>query len=145
MTIQKPEEKKRTHFLPRSLNFVINHSAAWFPHNTNLSKSLCSLRAGFHQQYLMSLRSPCSQELLEDLKWHVNVEQLSMLFQRCFSGSEVVFSWISMFIPSNFCITFGFTSVSWWWQWWWWIVFVVWLTSKKCLVLFPAGTTARDP
>ena len=27
----------------------------------------------------------------------------------------------------------------------WWIVFVVWLTDKRRLVLFPAGTIARDP
>ena len=26
----------------------------------------------------------------------------------------------------------------------WWIVFVVWLTDKRRLVLFPAGTIARD-
>ena len=28
--------------------------------------------------------------------------------------------------------------------WWWWIVFVVWLTDKRHLALFPAGTIARD-
>ena len=27
----------------------------------------------------------------------------------------------------------------------WWIAFVVWLTYEKRLVLFPAGTIARDP
>ena len=31
------------------------------------------------------------------------------------------------------------------WWWWWWIVFVVWLTDKRRLALFPAGTTVRDP
>ena len=33
----------------------------------------------------------------------------------------------------------------WWWWWWWWIVFLVWLTNKRCIALFPAGTTVRDP
>ena len=33
----------------------------------------------------------------------------------------------------------------WWWWWWWWIVFGVWLTDKRCLALFPAGTIVRDP
>ena len=33
----------------------------------------------------------------------------------------------------------------WWWWWWWWIVFVVWLTDERCLALFPARTTARNP
>ena len=28
--------------------------------------------------------------------------------------------------------------------WWWLIVFVVWLTNKRRLGLFPAGTTARN-
>ena len=28
---------------------------------------------------------------------------------------------------------------------WWWIVFVVWLTDKRRLFLFPAGTIVRDP
>ena len=27
----------------------------------------------------------------------------------------------------------------------WWIVFVVWLTNERRLVLFPAGTIVRDP
>ena len=26
-----------------------------------------------------------------------------------------------------------------------WIVFVAWLTDERCLALFPAGTTVRDP
>ena len=30
-------------------------------------------------------------------------------------------------------------------RWWWWIVFVVWLTDKRHLTLFPARTIARDP
>ena len=30
-------------------------------------------------------------------------------------------------------------------RWWWWIVFVVWLTDKRRLALFPAGTIVRDP
>ena len=29
--------------------------------------------------------------------------------------------------------------------WWWWIVFVVWLTNERRLVLFPARTIVRDP
>ena len=29
--------------------------------------------------------------------------------------------------------------------WWWWIVFVVWLTDKRCFALFPPGTIVRDP
>ena len=29
--------------------------------------------------------------------------------------------------------------------WWWWIAVVVWLTDKRCLALFPAGTIIRDP
>ena len=29
--------------------------------------------------------------------------------------------------------------------WWWWIVFVVSLTNKRSLALFPARTTVRDP
>ena len=33
----------------------------------------------------------------------------------------------------------------WWWWWWWWIVFVVWLTSERCLALFPPGTIVKDP
>ena len=33
-------------------------------------------------------------------------------------------------------------SILWWW---WWIVFVVWLTDKRRLALFPAGTIVRDP
>ena len=28
---------------------------------------------------------------------------------------------------------------------WWWIVFVVWLTDERRLVLFPAWTIVRDP
>ena len=30
-------------------------------------------------------------------------------------------------------------------SWWWWIIFVVWLTDKRCLALFPVGTIVRDP
>ena len=38
------------------------------------------------------------------------------------------------------------SSVRWWWWWWWrWIVFVVWLTDERRLVLFPARTIVRDP
>ena len=37
------------------------------------------------------------------------------------------------------------TDTWWWWWWWWWIVFVVWLTNKRCLALFPAGIIVRDP
>ena len=29
--------------------------------------------------------------------------------------------------------------------WWWWIIFVVWLTNKRRLALFPVGTIVRDP
>ena len=29
--------------------------------------------------------------------------------------------------------------------WWWWIVFVVWLTDKRRLALFPSGIIVRDP
>ena len=32
-----------------------------------------------------------------------------------------------------------------WWWWWWWIVFVVWLTNKRRLSLFPAETIVRNP
>ena len=28
-------------------------------------------------------------------------------------------------------------------RWWWWIVFVVWLTHERRLVLFPAGTISE--
>ena len=31
----------------------------------------------------------------------------------------------------------------WWWRWWWWIVFVVWLTDERPLVLFPAGSLSE--
>ena len=33
----------------------------------------------------------------------------------------------------------------WWWWWWWWIVFVVWLTDERHLVVFPAGIIVRYP
>ena len=34
----------------------------------------------------------------------------------------------------------------WWWWWWWlWIAFAVWLTNKRRLSLFPAGTIVRYP
>ena len=33
----------------------------------------------------------------------------------------------------------------WWWWWWWWIIFVLWLTDKWRLALFPARTITRDP
>ena len=33
----------------------------------------------------------------------------------------------------------------WWYWWWWWIGFVVWLTDKRRLALFPVGTIVRDP
>ena len=36
-----------------------------------------------------------------------------------------------------------FWNVPWWW-WKWWIVFVVWLTDEKQLVLFPAETIVRS-
>ena len=39
----------------------------------------------------------------------------------------------------EFC---GFKVEEWWW---WWIVFVVWLTDKRHLTLFPARTILRDP
>ena len=32
-----------------------------------------------------------------------------------------------------------------WGSWSWWIVFVVWLTDKRRLALFPAKTIVRDP
>ena len=32
-----------------------------------------------------------------------------------------------------------------WWWWWWGIVFVVWLTGKRRLALFPTRTIVRDP
>ena len=40
---------------------------------------------------------------------------------------------------------FGIHSCSSFWWWWWWIVFVVWLTSKRLLVLFPVDTIVGDP
>ena len=38
--------------------------------------------------------------------------------------------------------TFWFSST---WLMNWWVVFVVWLTDKRRLALFPAGTIVRDP
>ena len=39
----------------------------------------------------------------------------------------------------------GFAPPAWWWRWWWWwIVFAEWLTDARRLVLFPAGTIARN-
>ena len=44
---------------------------------------------------------------------------------------------------SSDSIMTGSTIGLWWWCWW--IVFVVQLTTKRCIALFPAGTTVRDP
>ena len=62
-------------------------------------------------------------------------------------------SWVELFfvilipIPNqwwmmNYCVDL-FHQNQWWW-WWWWF-FLIWLTDKRCLALFHAGTIVRDP
>ena len=52
---------------------------------------------------------------------------------------------------SNFGATKCSTKLPtcWWWWWWWWIVFVVWLTDKRCWgpsLIYPVGPlSVLDP
>ena len=74
----------------------------------------------------------------------------------CYTSLFFYFSSFSMFFQSRISksVICSFSSflcpfLLWWWWWWWWwrwwIVFVVWLTDKRCFALFPAGTIVRDP
>ena len=100
----------------------------------------------------------------------INFSRWSIFIQhRIYSMKEIVCCWVNIFFirfqnivpvyikvvqhkifvvkiwPVPFInIRFIRKWISKWW-WWWWIAVVVWLTDKRCLALFPAGTIVRDP
>ena len=101
--------RKKMHFFVGSLYCQQLLSVTPFRNNTSLSKSFSSLRSGIHRAINDVSNFLPALAFFGAFGMTAQVKQWSVLFWRCFDGSEHLVG-LFMFIPSNFFIMLDSTN-----------------------------------